>query len=57
MKLPREISGIRLSKRLKAFGITIPNHDPLKIGTLSAILSEISAHFSITKEEIIKELF
>jgi len=79
MKLPRDISGIGLSKRLKTFGyeltrqsgshlrltsykkgehhITIPNHDPLKIGTLSAILSEISAHFSITKEEIIKELF
>jgi len=57
MKLPRDISGIGLSIHLNDFGISIANHDPLKIGTLSTILSEISAHFSITKEEIIKELF
>lgn len=36
--------------------ITIPNHDPLKIGTLSAILSDIAIHFSKTKEEIVTEL-
>jgi predicted RNA binding protein YcfA (HicA-like mRNA interferase family) len=37
--------------------ITIPNHDPIKIGTLSAILSDIAVHFNKTKEELIKELF
>ncbi|MBL7717940.1 MAG: type II toxin-antitoxin system HicA family toxin [Flavipsychrobacter sp.] len=37
--------------------ITIPNHKPLKIGTLSAILSEIAAHFNKTKEDLFKELF
>lgn len=37
--------------------ITIPNHKPLKIGTLSAIISDIAAHFDKTKEELFKELF
>lgn len=37
--------------------ITIPNLSPLKIGTLSAILSDIATHFSKTKEEIVTELF
>ena len=37
--------------------IKIPDHDPLKIGTLSAILSDIASHFSTTKEAFIKELF
>jgi len=37
--------------------ITIPNHDPIKIGTLSSILGEVANHFSKTKEEVIQELF
>lgn len=37
--------------------ITIPNHDPLKIGTLSGILSEVAAHLGKTKDEVIADLF
>jgi len=37
--------------------ITIPNHDPIKIGTLSAILTDVAIHFKITKEELIQKLF
>lgn len=37
--------------------ITIPNHNPIKIGTLSSILSDIAGHFDINKEEIVKVLF
>lgn len=37
--------------------ITIPNHSPIKIGTLSAILNDIASHLHITKEELVKELF
>jgi predicted RNA binding protein YcfA (HicA-like mRNA interferase family) len=33
--------------------VTIPNHKPLKIGTLHSILNEISAYLSISKQEII----
>jgi len=37
--------------------ITIPNHDPLRIGTCSAIISEVATHFGKTKQQIIDELF
>ncbi len=37
--------------------ITIPNHDPLKIGTLSAIIADIAAHFNMTKDKLMQELF
>ena len=37
--------------------ITIPNHDPIKIGTLSSILGEVANHLGKTKEEVIGELF
>jgi predicted RNA binding protein YcfA (HicA-like mRNA interferase family) len=36
--------------------ITIPNHDPMKIGTLSAILSDVAIHFGKSKEELMKEI-
>lgn len=37
--------------------IAIPNHNPVKIGTLAGILSEVAKHFGITKEEVIRTLF
>ncbi len=37
--------------------ITIPNHDPLKMGTLSAIINDIAQHLNKTKEEIVSDLF
>ncbi len=37
--------------------ITIPNHDPLKIGTLSSILNDVADHFNCSKEELINKLF
>jgi predicted RNA binding protein YcfA (HicA-like mRNA interferase family) len=36
---------------------TIPNHDPIKIGTLNKILSNIAEHFEISKEELINKIF
>ncbi|TDW99740.1 putative RNA binding protein YcfA (HicA-like mRNA interferase family) [Dinghuibacter silviterrae] len=33
--------------------ITIPNHTPIKVGTLNAILSEVSMHLGISKEAIL----
>ena len=36
---------------------TFPEHDPLKIGTLSSILKDIAAHFEISKEELIDQIF
>jgi predicted RNA binding protein YcfA (HicA-like mRNA interferase family) len=37
--------------------ITIPNHSPLKLGTLSAIITDIAQHFDMTKDQFLNELF
>jgi len=79
MRLPREISGEELAKRLEKYGyritrqtgshmrltttlqgehhITIPSHKCLKIGTLSAILSDVAIHFKMDKSDLAKGLF
>lgn len=49
-------SHIRLS-RLSDKGthhVTIPNHDPLKLGTLSSIISDIAENLGISKEDFFK---
>jgi predicted RNA binding protein YcfA (HicA-like mRNA interferase family) len=51
-------SHIRLTTHSpKPHSITIPNHNPLKIGTLSTILSDIALERGTRKEDIMKELF
>ncbi|MCX7094565.1 MAG: type II toxin-antitoxin system HicA family toxin [Methylobacter sp.] len=51
-------SHIRLSTQQNGeHHITIPQHDPLKIGTFSAILNDIANHFSISREELATQLF
>ncbi|MBN1501785.1 MAG: type II toxin-antitoxin system HicA family toxin [Spirochaetes bacterium] len=37
--------------------ITIPNHNPVKIGTLNSILLEIAEHFKISKDQLINKLW
>ncbi|NHC37982.1 type II toxin-antitoxin system HicA family toxin [Scytonema millei] len=37
--------------------LTIPAHDPIKIGTLNAILREIENHFNLGREELLNLLF
>ena len=37
--------------------ITIPAHDPLKVGTLGAILAEVAAHLGIERDELLRRLF
>ena len=51
-------SHIRLTTFLEGeHHITIPNHNPIRLGTLSSILFEIAGHFKKTKEEISNEIF
>jgi predicted RNA binding protein YcfA (HicA-like mRNA interferase family) len=51
-------SHIRLTSFLKGeYHITIPNHDPIKIGTFNNILSEIAGYLEIDKNELITKLF
>ncbi|MBN2175998.1 MAG: type II toxin-antitoxin system HicA family toxin [Bacteroidales bacterium] len=37
--------------------ITIPDHSPIKIGTLSDVLNDIAGHFKISKQELVNRLF
>lgn len=37
--------------------ITIPLHDPLKIGTLAAILADVAAHLGLSRDELLRSLF
>jgi predicted RNA binding protein YcfA (HicA-like mRNA interferase family) len=37
--------------------VTIPNHHPLKVGTLAGILGDVAAHFGISRDELIQRLF
>ncbi len=37
--------------------LTIPNHDPIKIGTLQAIVTEVAQHAGLSKEEVIVRLY
>ncbi len=79
MRLPRDVSGSDLARRLEVLGyhitrqtgshmrlttlergehhITIPQHKPLRVGTLAAILSDVSAHLELTRDELIVQLF
>jgi len=79
MKLPRDVSGADLAKRLVRLGyqvtrqtgshlrlttsergqhhITIPSHDPLKVGTLAGILGDVAAHFGVSRDELIQRLW
>lgn len=37
--------------------LTIPAHDPLKIGTLNSILRSVAEHFGLTKDELLEQIF
>ena len=78
-RLPRDVSGQDLARRLRIFGyqitrqtgshmrlttlqhgehhVTIPQHDPLRIGTLATILADVAEHFELSREELIEQLF
>jgi len=79
MKLPRNLSGTELARKLSRVGyqttrqsgshlrlttespsqhhITIPVHDPLKIGTVAAILSDVANHLEISRDDLLNKLF
>jgi len=37
--------------------ITIPNHDSLRVGTLSAILADVATHHELSRDELLLRLF
>ncbi len=45
-----------LTEQPKPHALTIPNHSPLKLGTLSAILGDIARHRGMDKGELLERL-
>jgi predicted RNA binding protein YcfA (HicA-like mRNA interferase family) len=52
-------SHMRLTSKAKGaeHHITIPAHDPLRVGTLSQILGDVSAYLEIPRDELSERLF
>ena len=52
-------SHLRLTSRIKGpeHHITIPSHDALKVGTLSAILADVAAYLEVDRAAFIQDLF
>lgn len=51
-------SHIRLTTTINGeHHLTIPNHNPLKLGTLASILNEVAMHLRLSKEEVFRVLF
>ncbi|MDE2129363.1 MAG: type II toxin-antitoxin system HicA family toxin [Betaproteobacteria bacterium] len=79
MRLPRDLSGADLVKRLERLGyhvtrqsgshmrlsstahgehhITVPRHDPLRIGTLAAVLDAVAMHHGLSRDALLERLF
>jgi predicted RNA binding protein YcfA (HicA-like mRNA interferase family) len=52
-------SHLRLTSRIKGpeHHLTIPSHDALKVGTLSAILADVAAYLEVDRAGFVKDLF
>ncbi|MCM0080969.1 type II toxin-antitoxin system HicA family toxin [Geomonas sp. Red32] len=51
-------SHIRLSTNVNGeHRVTIPAHNPLKVGTLAAILADVASHHRLTREQLLDRLF
>ena len=37
--------------------LTIPDHDPLRPGTLGAVLRDVGAHANLSRDELLRLLF
>jgi len=37
--------------------LTVPPSDPLRVGTLAAILRDVASHFDISRDELLERLF
>ena len=79
MRLPRDLTGTELARRLGRVGytvtrqtgshmrltcalqgehhVTVPRHDPLRLGTLAAILDAVAAHRGVSREALLDVLF
>ena len=78
MKIPRDLNGDELAKRLQRYGyvihhqtgshiilktvqtgehtVSVPNHKPLKVGTLNALFNDIADHLGLDKQVVTERL-
>jgi len=79
VRLPRDLSGAELIKRLGRLGyaitrqsgshvrltcadpsqhhLTVPAHDPLRVGTLAAAIDAVGKHHGLSRAELMQKLF
>jgi len=51
-------SHIRLTaNQAQQHHVTVPNHSPIKVGTLHSILAEIANHRCMSRDELLRSLF
>lgn len=51
-------SHIRLTRNSSgSHHVTVPAHDPLKIGTLASVLSDVAQNLEVSREELARMLF
>lgn len=51
-------SHVRLTtQRDGEHNITVPAHDPIKVGTLNAILKDVSEHTNLSRNKLVELLF
>jgi predicted RNA binding protein YcfA (HicA-like mRNA interferase family) len=59
-EITRQTGGhMRLTSRLKGseHHVTIPRHEPLRVGTLSAILADVASYLETSRSQLAEELF
>ncbi len=51
-------SHMRLTTQQKGeHHLTVPRHNPLRIGTLAALLADVAEHFHLNRDELASRLF
>jgi predicted RNA binding protein YcfA (HicA-like mRNA interferase family) len=52
-------SHMRLTSNIKnsQHHVTVPAHDPIRVGTLSQILTDVATYLEVAREELIEKLF
>ena len=48
---------LRSAQTGKEHSITLPNHDPIKLGTMNGILGDVAQYLGISKQELMSRLF
>jgi predicted RNA binding protein YcfA (HicA-like mRNA interferase family) len=56
-RIRQDGSHIRLTTQLDGeFHVTVPNHQPIRVGTFKSILKLVAVHHRLTVEELLKKL-